>query len=289
MKKILFSTEFSQHAPEVFSFAAELAYFLKARLVIIHAFTQAEVRAIPKEELEKLVDETSKRLVGFVSAHLPEAYQHLKIDYVVKSGFASKAILETALDENIDLIVMGMTGKTNRIDALLGSTTSEVLKKAGCPVLMIPAKTRYEGIDNIAFTTNFEFRDLGAIQYLESWSKVFDAPIHCLHIIEAKEDELSAITNMNILKNLYKRHKRILFDMKQGVFQEEIEQFAKSKRADVIAMMPDKRSLISRLLEGNEVEGLARRVHIPLLVIKDNTYEVDSSATEWMELVNSIA
>ena len=90
-------------------------------------------------------------------------------------------------------------------------------------------------------------------------------------------------------EELYKRHKRIVFDMKPGDFQKEIEPFAKGKGADEITMMSHKRSLVYRILERDELTGLARRVQIPLLVIKDNAYEVDSGLGEGLELVNYIA
>jgi nucleotide-binding universal stress UspA family protein len=289
MKKILFPTELSRKAPEVFRYATELAYFFKARLVVMHAFNQPEVKLHSQKELETMADESSNRLIEFVSTYLPVSYQNIKIDYVTKSGFASKSILETALEEDIDLIVMGMTNKTNALDSFMGTTTLDVLKKADCPVLMIPASARFEGIDNLVYTTNFEYRDLGAIQYLKKWSKIFEAPIHCLHVIEDQENEWRELKNMNILKAMYKRHKRVLFDMKPGDFQQEIEQFAKTKRADIIAMISHKRSFISRLIDKSDVNEVARRTHIPLLVIKDNAYEIDGDLAGWLELTNAIA
>jgi hypothetical protein len=130
---------------------------------------------------------------------------------------------------------------------------------------------------------------LGAINYLKKWSKTFDAPIHCLHIIENYENETSVLKNMSILKETYVGQKRILFDMAQGDFQEKIESFAKSKKADIVAMMSHKRNFIARLMESSAVKGVARHTNIPLLVIKDNAFEVDNDVAEWLRLANSIA
>ena len=253
----------------------------------MHAFNQPGEKLHAEEKLEKLANEVSNHLIDFVSAHLPEAYQNLKIEYVIKSDLASNAILDSALDEDIDLIVMGMTGKTNALDSLFGSTTLDVLAGADCSVLMIPADVKFEGIDNLVYTTNFEFRDLGAIHYLKKWSKILDSTIHCLHIIEDKINEGNALKNMNILKAVYKNHKRILFDMMHGDFQEEIAGFAKKKQADIVAMISHKRNFIERLIAKSEVKGVARHIHIPLLVIKDNAYEMDNPP-EWLEIVSTL-
>ncbi len=290
MKNILFPTEFSNHAPEVFKYAAEMAYFFKARLVVLHVINKPELQLTDDEALEHMADVSTDNMLTFVQKNLPKAYQKdVEVSYIAKTGLPATAILRTALEEDIDLIVMGMTGKTNTLETIFGKTTPEVLAKADCPVLIVPSTTKFAGIDNMVYTTNFEFRDLGAINYLKNWSKTFDAQIHCLHIIENNENEMSLLKNMSILKENYKGQKRILFDMSQGDFQEKIESFAKSKKADLIAMMSHKRNFISRLIENSSVKGVARRTNIPLLVIKDNAFEVDNDVAEWLRIANSIA
>ena len=43
MKKILFPTEFSEHAPEVLKYASELAYQFDAQLIVMHVFYNPKV------------------------------------------------------------------------------------------------------------------------------------------------------------------------------------------------------------------------------------------------------
>ena len=71
--------------------------------------------------------------------------------------------------------------------------------------------------------------------------------------------------------------------------QEKFVSFAKSKKADIVAMLSHKRNFISRIVESSSMKGVAKRISIPLLVIKDNAFEVDDSAWEWVEIANSIA
>ena len=98
------------------------------------------------------------------------------------------------------------------------------------------------------------------------------------------------MTKMSILSETYKRHKNIYFDMRHGDFPEEIELFAKSKKADVVAMIAHKQSYFSRLLlEKSTVKGLASRIKLPLLVIKDNAYEIDYDMITWAGIFNTIA
>ena len=290
MKKILFPTEFADHAPEVLRYASELAYFFKAKLIVMHAFGKPEIRTTDSATLEKKANTATDFMLEFVKENLLETHQkEIKIDYVVQVGFPAEAILHLAIEEEIDLIVMGNTGKTNAIGTIFGSTAQEVLTKANCPVLAVPAEAKFSDIDNIVYTTNFEFRDLEGINYLKKWSKAFLAAIHCVHVIENDEDQASAIRGMNILHETYKGHKKVHFDMVEGDFKEKIERFVKTKKADILAMMAHKRNFLSRILASSKVKGVSKRIPVPLLVIKDNPYELDTDAAKWIEMANSIA
>lgn len=290
MKKILFATEFSDHAPTIFRYAIDLAYFFKADLIAMHAYGKpAPLLETEKTEREKQ-DRVVEKLIQFVTEHMPAAYREdVHIDYFAVNAYPIDGILGLALDQEVDLIVMGMTGKTNALGSILGNTSLNVLAKADCQVLIIPEKAQFEGIDSIVYTTDFEFRDLEAIHYLKEWSKTFGAPIHALHVYEGDENEFKVMKNITLLKETFKSFKSIDFNLRNGEFREEAEKFAKNKKADVVAMISHKRNLLARILDTNPVEGIAKRIDIPLLVIKDDAYEVDQKGWAWVEMAQSWA
>ena len=55
----------------------------------------------------------------------------------VTAGKTADAILRTAHDEDVDLIVMGTHGRTGLSHTLLGSVAEAVMHHAECPVLMV--------------------------------------------------------------------------------------------------------------------------------------------------------
>ncbi len=290
MKKILFPTEFSDHASEAFKFAQDLAYFFKADLIVMHAFGKPGYRMNTPLSIEAREEKVIEKMVAFVTDHLNEDYQEdIQVNYITKVGYPAEAILKVAMEEDVDLIIMGMTGKTNAIGNLMGSVALKVLNKAESPILLIPATAKFIGIDNIVYTTNFEFRDLGAINYLRKWAEVYNAPVHCLHVTGAAENGLTVMKRMNILKTTYKGKTDLHFDLVEGDFRTEIEKFATQKKADIVAMMAHKGNLISRIMNNSSVDGVARRISLPLLVLKDDAYESEKDLEEWLEVVNSIA
>jgi nucleotide-binding universal stress UspA family protein len=57
---------------------------------------------------------------------------------MVVSGLPHRRILQAAADADADLIVMPKSMRGGLEEALLGSTTRVVLRRARCPVLLVP-------------------------------------------------------------------------------------------------------------------------------------------------------
>lgn len=62
-----------------------------------------------------------------------------RTDFRVKQGPLVETILKTAQELHAGLIVMATEGRHGFLDALRGSTTEQVLRRAECPVLAVPA------------------------------------------------------------------------------------------------------------------------------------------------------
>ncbi|MEL6791783.1 MAG: universal stress protein, partial [Pseudomonadota bacterium] len=62
----------------------------------------------------------------------------IHFDQAVRSGPIADTILEEAEAFDADLIVMATQGRQGFLDALRGSTTDQVVRKAPCPVLAVP-------------------------------------------------------------------------------------------------------------------------------------------------------
>lgn len=67
---------------------------------------------------------------------IPETFKG-KWEVKVAMGKTAEIILQTAQDQNVDLIVMGTHGRTGLRHTLFGSVAEAVMHRARCPVLMI--------------------------------------------------------------------------------------------------------------------------------------------------------
>ena len=61
----------------------------------------------------------------------------VKITTMVKEGSPARVILETIEEEDIDLVVIGSSGKTGIDKFLMGSVAEKVVKSAKCSVLVV--------------------------------------------------------------------------------------------------------------------------------------------------------
>jgi nucleotide-binding universal stress UspA family protein len=141
-KTILCPLDFSVASMRALMYAVSLAQETNARLILLHV-------------IESLLGETGAAEMGHLS--LSEYYRYLEQDAVarlkaavpeqsriwakpeerVTRGRAHREIIQTAEDERVELIVMGVQGKGALNRLVFGSTTHHVVREAGCPVLTL--------------------------------------------------------------------------------------------------------------------------------------------------------
>jgi nucleotide-binding universal stress UspA family protein len=67
----------------------------------------------------------------------PDARNWSTIKSVVRIGKPYQEIIQLALEEHIDVVIMGVRGRSALDLALFGSTTQRVLQLGPCPVLAV--------------------------------------------------------------------------------------------------------------------------------------------------------
>jgi nucleotide-binding universal stress UspA family protein len=134
-RTILFPTDFSPFGQEALRWATALARDSGAKMIIIHveeppmAYGGGEMY-LGSEEGDR--EELRKSLVQVVPTDSKVAFEHKLL-----TGDPATAIVETADNENADLIVIGTHGRTGLTRLLMGSVAEAVVRRAKCPVLTV--------------------------------------------------------------------------------------------------------------------------------------------------------
>jgi len=139
-KNILFTTDFSGASVHAASYAASLASSYGAALHVIHVVDTSEEAAgfyLPHLSFEKLDSELKDTAEAMLRKFCDKNFKGQKdLKMTVLTGEPYKEILKAAA--GADVIVMGTFGKAHLDRVLFGSTTERVMRKAKCPVLVIP-------------------------------------------------------------------------------------------------------------------------------------------------------
>ena len=162
IKKILYATDLSESAVHAFSYAVSLANMYGAGITILHVLAEFPgeefiVNMINRDTWEEIKNrhysEARDQLIGKKRGHVAikevlEAFsEEAKADAkdqtfvtdetLIKTGAPAEIIVQTAKEQNCDLIVMGTHGHGTFADVFVGSTAKWVIRQSSIPVLVI--------------------------------------------------------------------------------------------------------------------------------------------------------
>lgn len=140
MRKILFPVEDMNPSQKALDLAIELAQGYEAEILILHVQPYSEPLSYPYAHLTEPWDEdafnqVSERIVANAVSLFRET--GLVVTTRITSGNPASEILESAGDENCDLIIMCTHGMGTIKRFLLGSVTNKVVLHAKIPVLVV--------------------------------------------------------------------------------------------------------------------------------------------------------
>lgn len=148
MKTILVPLDLSPAAVQVCDAACVLAKLIGARPILLHVVQtppvmMSEVYAFDASQLTEMSSAAEKSAAHKLRALARHCAKHqVQVTTVQRTGVPVAAILAKAASTKARYIVMGTHGHGAMYDLLVGSTTHGVLKKAPCPVLIVPAASR---------------------------------------------------------------------------------------------------------------------------------------------------
>lgn len=141
IRRILFPTDFSEHAEYAWPYALEFAQEFGAEVHLLHVVAHPP-RVSEAYAMHFDAEKFTEALTHEASATLERLEKTAKDRNVVSQtavriGVDFHEIIDYARTNRIDLIVMATHGRTGLAHALVGSVAEKVVRKAPCPVLTI--------------------------------------------------------------------------------------------------------------------------------------------------------
>lgn len=141
LKKVLVPTDFSDSARHAFSYGVSFAREYHAELVLLHVVENLTV-GYASDLFPVPMAEVFQEISGYAKTELAKLAEEAKqkgvaVSDVVAQGKPSAEIIRYAAENAVDVIVLGTHGKGMLDQALFGSTTERVVRRAPCPVLTV--------------------------------------------------------------------------------------------------------------------------------------------------------
>ncbi len=139
-KRILLTTGFSEFSRRTFDIAVQFARVFQSHLTLLHVVPEvlpADISHVGLVfTLKKQVEKANSQLMELRQTKLP---RDLKVKTVLLEGGVVHEIVKYAREFHVDLIVMATHGYSGLKHFWLGSIAENVLRRAPCPVLVVPS------------------------------------------------------------------------------------------------------------------------------------------------------
>ena len=150
INKIMVALAFSKNAEEIFKFGVKLAENLNSELVVANIINERDVNAIGKivsmgyevdgdHYVERVREEREALLGQYLEA---AAFPKEKLRFIAKVGHPTKDLIKGALEENVNMIVMGTKGRSEIEYFLTGSVAEKVFRRS--PITIVSYRSREE-------------------------------------------------------------------------------------------------------------------------------------------------
>ena len=277
MKTILFPTDFSANALHASQYAGMLAKSFNANVVLlnVHSIPSISEYQLPYE-IDNLIKSNQKKAEDNLRDFAVRFMQitHLaadRVSQIVEYGFANEKILETADTIHADMIVMGTRGANNLLDKWLGTHAQAVIKKAKCPVWIIPKNAPVNYPQNILYAADFKEDEVVATQKVLWFAAPLGAKCKVVHVHDYFEINVGhGVEEMvKYLEDEFENVDDVSFtNLKRANIIEGLETYIKTHKPDVLAMALSEKSFFEKLFDTSVTNHFVQDSNLPMLIFK---------------------
>ncbi|QNL50154.1 universal stress protein [Olivibacter sp. SDN3] len=276
MKTILIATDFSESATNAAKFAAFLSNKLHTKTIILyHTFEFlplsqdapkgiiASAEALIKQRMEHL-DELKTVISDIVNSQVD-------IITITDSHGLNKGINLLAQQHEVEMVVIGLSGK-NRIEQLIiGSNTARLTKECKLPLLIVPLKTTFVPIEQIILACDMKnVAGTVPVKYVKNITKQLDAKLTVVHVDKGSSFNPDIIWQQYTIHELLDELQPEYHFVENKNVSEGILNFAEQRKGQMIISIMKDRGFMENLFHKSVTKHLVHLASMPLLIMKLN-------------------
>lgn len=282
MKRILVPTDFSKPAEWATEVAIGIAKRAKGRIILLHIVEQPTTESFNVEgevfEGEGWEDKIfTLKLIEKNKTQLEEAAKLVEDSGVIATcelrlGNPFHGMRTVITEQDVDLVVMGTSGRSRFEEMIVGSNTEKVVRHSKCPVLTVHQKPRSNEFANIVYASCLNENERAFADVVKNAQELYNAKVHLVRIntpMNFQPDHLSRRAAQDFARKVG------LKDYTVNVFSDRSEEegilhFGAAVNADLIAMATHGRTGFSHVLVGSIAEDVANHATKPVLTYVTN-------------------
>ncbi len=206
LKAVIYATDFSPCSKNAGLFAARMAAYFSAKLLVAHAFRLAQA-AIEVEVGDRQLSQQRKDMSHLLSKEASLlGTNSVEVIPMLLEGDPEDVIPDLAETHEPSLIVLGTHGGGRLERGIIGSVAEKILRSTRWPVLTVgphvqPLTSKTFPFERILFATDFTAAAASAAIYAVTFAEVFGAKIDVLNVI--REDVIEHPDRLADLQTRY--------------------------------------------------------------------------------------
>ena len=273
MMKILIPSDFSATSHNATKFAQQYFSGVSANFYILHATTLKESKQHAvlqiNTETKGKADTATMLLQEINFFKLNSKNSHHRFIPIEEDKNLVEAIRKQVAEKEIDYILMGTKGSTNRNE--MGSNSWDVITKIKCPVFVIPENIKFNGIKNVGFITDYNsiYRNK-VISRLSETMELQQSPLRVLHV-RALDTYLNAAQtdNKGFLHYFFRDKKHSFHFVANKNLESGIQDFVETWEIGLLSVIAKNLNFIQRLLLRPAVQSVSYTTNVPFLVLHE--------------------
>lgn len=270
MMNILLPTDFSENSRNAVAYALQFFRDTPCTFHLLHVSPPVyEVLSVGHQSMPGSIKEKFNDLTNWVNDLEKNPEHHFSICY--KVNYFIEAIREKVTEKNIDLILMGTKGASNKKEIILGKNTSDVIMKVKCPTLAISENAMFHPHKEILFPTDYRIRySPGMLNSLKKITSLSNITIKILELYGSlNEPNSDQKSNRDALID------SLIPEMPETQTYYAINNadpkslFRSNKNVDMIVMAAKNLNLCQKLLKDHNNHQIPFIRKLPLLILHD--------------------
>jgi nucleotide-binding universal stress UspA family protein len=276
MKKILVPTDFSKPSIIAAEVAVDIAKKDGADVIFLNVVEEATDGSfnvegeVSRGNMEdrlftfKMIEKAKKQLQKMVS---DPKFSAVTVNGELRVGNPFHGMRTIIVEQKVDLVVMGTSGRTKLEEMLIGSNTERIIRYAKCPVLTVHKKPVSSDFKNIVYATSLSPQEEVFSRIVKRAQQLYNSTLHLVRIntpADFQKDHIVKDYMEKFAKKLQLKNYTINiyndFSTEDGIIR-----FADQVDADMIAMATHGRTGFAHVLTGSIAEEVAGHSNRPVL------------------------